>query len=312
MAVLITGGAGFIGSSLAGKLLSEGMEVVVIDNFNNYYSPRIKEGNIKEYINLPGFRLVKKDIRDDLTSMFREYKIDQIVHLAARAGVRPSLKEPMLYNDVNVGGTLNLLEHCRKFGIKKFTFASSSSVYGVNSKVPFSEADPLEHPISPYAVTKIAGEHMCRLYHETYGINIVCLRFFTAYGPRQRPEMAIHKFVRLIEEEKEVPFYGDGATSRDYTYISDIVQGVISAMDSEFGFEIINLGDSHIIQLKELVGEIEKELGKKAKLNYLPLQAGDVPITYADISKAERLLGYKPRIDIKEGIRKFIEWYKNQ
>lgn len=307
MSILVTGGAGFIGSHLVQRLLSDGKEVVVIDNFNDYYSPKIKRDNIKEFLKNPKFRLVEKDIRDDLEEVFQKYSIEQIVHLAARAGVRASLENPQLYNEVNVLGTVNLLECCKKFGINKFIFGSSSSVYGVTSKIPFTEDDPLEHPISPYAVTKIAGEQLCGIYYECYGIHITCLRFFTVYGPRQRPEMAIHKFVRLIKKDQKLPFYGDGTSGRDYTYITDIIQGIVSAMDKDFGFEIINLGDSRVVKLKDLVNLIEKELGKKAKLNRLPPQPGDVPITYADIGKAKRVLGYEPTVDIKDGISRFVK-----
>lgn len=310
MAILVTGGAGFIGSHLVGRLLDNGEEVVVIDNLNDFYSPRIKRDNIKDYLKNPKFRLIEKDIRDDLKQVLRDHHIEKIVHLAARAGVRASLENPRLYNDVNVLGTVNLLEYCREFGIKRFIFGSSSSVYGINKKTPFSEDDSLDNAISPYAITKIAGEQMCRVYHECYGINIICLRFFTVYGPRQRPEMAIHKFTRLTGNDQSIPFFGDGNSGRDYTYITDIIDGVISAMDKDFGFEIINLGDSRVVKLKEMVGIIEDTLDKKAKLNQLPAQPGDVPITYADINKAKRLLGYKPRVNIKKGINKFVEWYR--
>ena len=311
MAVLVTGGAGFIGSHLVERLLKEGKEVVVIDDFNDYYSPQIKRNNIKKFLNNSCFKLIEEDIRNNLRYVFQKHSIDQIVHLAARAGVRASLKDPQLYHDVNVGGTVNLLECCKEFGIKKFIFGSSSSVYGVTSKIPFEEDDSLEHPISPYAVTKIAGEQTCGKYYERYGINNICLRFFTVYGPRQRPEMAIHKFIRLIHKNQTVPFYGDGSSGRDYTYITDIIQGISSAMKKDFGFEIINLGDSRVVKLNELVNLIEKQLGKKAMLNHLPMQPGDVPITYANIAKAEKLLGYKPQVEIKDGISKFVKWYKD-
>lgn len=310
MSILVTGGAGFIGSHLVERLIKEGKEVIVIDDFNDYYSPQIKRNNIKGFLNNSRFKLIEEDIRNDLKSVFQKHSIDQIVHLAARAGVRASLKDPQLYHDVNVGGTVNLLECCKEFGIKKFIFGSSSSVYGVTSKIPFEEDDLLEHPISPYAVTKIAGEETCRKYHESYDIHIICLRFFTVYGARQRPEMAIHKFIRLIHKNEKVPFYGDGSSGRDYTYITDIIQGISSAMEKDFGFEIINLGDSRVVKLNELVNLIEKQLGKKAMLNHLPMQAGDVPITYANIAKAGKLLGYKPQVEIKDGISKFINWYR--
>lgn len=296
MSILVTGGAGFIGSHLVERL----KDVIIIDDFNDYYSPEIKRRNISKVLG----KVIERDIRDDISDIFKENKISAVVHLAARAGVRASLKDPILYNSVNVLGTINLLECCKKFGVKKFIFGSSSSVYGITSRLPFKEDDPLQNPISPYAVTKIAGEDLCRVYHGAYGISITCLRFFTVYGPRQRPEMAISKFIRLIREDKPIPYYGDGSSSRDYTYISDIIDGIMSALDKDFGFEIINLGDSNTVTLKQLVGIIEETLGKKAKLEVLPPQPGDVPITYADITKAGRLLGYKPKVDIRDGIRR--------
>lgn len=297
MSILVTGGAGFIGSHLVERL----DDVVVIDDFNDYYSPEIKRRNITRVLNK--IKLYERDIRDNLDDIFKDNKISMVVHLAARAGVRASLNDPVLYNSVNVLGTVNLLESCRRYGVKKFIFGSSSSVYGVTSTVPFREDDPLMNPISPYAVTKIAGEDLCRVYHGAYGIKVACLRFFTVYGPRQRPEMAISKFIRLIREDKPVPFYGDGSSSRDYTYISDIVDGITASMDKDLGFEIINLGDSNTVTLKELVCIIEETLGKKARLSVLPPQQGDVPITYADISKAGKILGYKPKVNIRDGIR---------
>lgn len=305
MSILVTGGAGFIGSHLVERLLDR--DVVIIDDFNNSYPTEIKRRNINNVLNK--IKVVERDIRDNLDEVFTQNKISTVIHLAARAGVRASLQDPMLYNSVNVLGTLNLLESCKKYGIKKFIFGSSSSVYGVTSRLPFKEDDPLQSPISPYAVTKIAGENLCRVYHSTYGISITCLRFFTVYGPRQRPEMAIHKFVRLINEDKPIPFYGDGSSSRDYTFISDILDGVMASLDKDLGFEIINLGDSKTVTLKELVCIIEDALGKKANLEYLPSQQGDVPITYADINKAKNLLGYRPNVNIKEGISKFAKWY---
>ena len=312
MKILVTGGAGFIGSHLVKRLLDRGDSVLVIDNFNNYYDPKIKRSNIKGYISNKKFKLFEIDIRDDLRHIFEENNIDQVVHLAARAGVRPSIEEPLLYSDVNIIGTANILENCREFDIKTVIFGSSSSVYGINSKVPFTEVDILEHPISPYAVTKISGEQLCKIYSECYSINITCLRFFTVFGPRQRPEMAIHKFVNLISQDKQIPFYGDGTTGRDYTYVTDIIDGILSAMDKKFSFEIINLGDSNVVKLKELVEIMEKEIGKKAVLKTMANQPGDVPITYADISKAKKLLGYSPKIKIHDGIANFVKWYNKQ
>lgn len=315
MSILVTGGAGFIGSHLVERLLNQGKEVVVIDDFNDYYSPEIKRNNIADAAKNQRFKLIEKDIRDNLDDVFQKNGISLVIHIAARAGVRPSLIDPLLYNSVNVLGTANLLECCKKYGVKKFIFASSSSVYGVTSKLPFKEDDTLDKPISPYAVTKIAGENLCRVCHNTYGMSIVCLRFFTVYGPRQRPEMAIHKFVDLISKDKPIPYYGDGTSSRDYTYITDILDGIMSCIDKVSGngiFEIINLGDSKTVTLKELVDIIENELNKKARLEYLPPQQGDVPVTYADISKATKLLGYTPKVNIKKGIREFINWFKQQ
>jgi len=316
VAILVTGGAGFIGSHLVERLLDQKNDVIVLDDFNNYYSPEIKRKNIENAMRDPKYCLFEKDIRDNLDDIFKKNKISMVVHLAARAGVRPSLIDPMLYNSVNISGTLNLLEYCREYGIKKFIFASSSSVYGVTNRVPFNEDDLLEHPVSPYAVTKIAGENLCRVYHNAYNISMACLRFFTVYGPRQRPEMAIHKFVRMINEGKAIPYYGDGKSARDYTFISDILDGIMSSIEKvnreHNFFEIFNLGDSNKVTLKDLVCIIEDCTGKKAKMELLPDQQGDVPVTYADISKAGKLLGYKPKINIKEGVKLFVDWYKTK
>lgn len=313
MSILITGGAGFIGSHLTDRLLQQGGKVIVIDNFNDYYDPRIKRNNIAAALRDPNFILWEKDIREDLDQVFGDNSINTIIHLAARAGVRASLEDPLLYNSVNVLGTANLLEYCRKFNVRRFIFGSSSSVYGINSRVPFAEDDSLENPISPYAVTKIAGENLCRIYHDAYGIGVTVLRFFTVYGPRQRPEMAVHKFVRQINKGKPIPFYGDGQSSRDYTYITDIIDGIMACLERDNGFAIINLGDSRTITLKQMVNMIEEVLGKKTKLTRLPMQPGDVPVTYANIDKARRMLGYRPRVIMEEGLIKFAQWYaKNQ
>ncbi len=313
MAILVTGGAGFIGSHLVERLLAAGQQIVVIDDFNDYYSPEIKRENINRVSANPDFKLIEGNIcdRNCLNEIFRQHEISQVIHLAARAGVRASLAEPQLYNEVNVLGTINLLECCKEHNITKFIFGSSSSVYGTTTNIPFTEDDLSLQPISPYALTKVAGEQLCRVYHKAYGIAIICLRFFTVYGPRQRPEMAIHKFSRLISEEQPIPFYGDGASARDYTYIDDIVDGLVAALDCRVDFEVINLGDSRTITLKELVAKIEKSLGKKARLNKMPMQPGDVPITYAAIDKAKKLLGYQPKVEIEEGLKKFISWYNN-
>jgi UDP-glucuronate 4-epimerase len=314
--ILVTGGAGFIGSHLCGKLLREGYTVICLDNFDSFYDPNIKIKNIegmgKKFPNQ--FELVTGDIRNDehLKQTFKKNRIDSVVHLAARAGVRPSINNPLLYQDVNIRGTIVLLEVCKEFGIKDFIFASSSSVYGENQRVPFSEEDLDIQPISPYGATKRAGELLCYSYHHLYGMNIACLRIFTAYGPRQRPEMAIHKFTRLIDQGEKIPIYGDGFSRRDYTYIDDLVEGILAVMHHHKGFEIYNLGESQTTSLNELIRLIEEAFGKKANVKMLELQPGDVSITYADISKAERKLGYHPKIKIEEGIKRFVEWYKRE
>ncbi|RLB07729.1 MAG: epimerase [Deltaproteobacteria bacterium] len=315
--VLVTGGAGFIGSHLCQRLLREGYEVVCLDNFDPFYDPGIKRKNVEEIEASEGnerFLLVEGDIRDKsfLQDLFHRSPFNLVIHLAARAGVRPSIQHPLLYEEVNIKGTLNLLEVCRRFGVFNFIFGSSSSVYGRNRKVPFSEGDRLEAMISPYAVTKRAGELLCHAYHYLYGLNVFCLRFFTVYGPRQRPEMAIHKFTRLIQQGKVIPVYGDGSSRRDYTYIDDIVEGVIGAVRNLRGYDIFNLGESRTVPLRDLISLLEGALDKKAKIEELPEQPGDVPITYADISKARRLLGYDPQIGIEEGIERFVRWFKER
>ncbi|NOZ19771.1 MAG: NAD-dependent epimerase/dehydratase family protein [Planctomycetes bacterium] len=312
MATLITGGAGFLGSHLMERLLERGEKLVCLDNFNNYYSPDIKRKNISEVEKKGTFELVEGDIRDkDLCSkIFADMNIDKVVHLAARAGVRASLEDPLLYQDVNCRGTMNLLELAHRRGVKKFVSASSSSVYGNNKKVPFAEDDWVGEPVSPYAATKRAGELFCHACHHLTGMPIVCLRFFTAYGPRQRPDMAIHKFTRLILNGEPIPMFGDGTTKRDYTYYSDIIDGVVASLDAEVGFEIINLGESNVVELRRLIEVIEENVGKRAEIHQLPEQPGDVKITYADVSKAKRLLGYSPSVHIEEGVRKFVEWYR--
>lgn len=312
MVILVTGGAGFIGSHLCGRLMSEGHQVVCLDNFNDFYNPGIKRRNIQEAMGEAQFELIEGDIRDTqlITRIFRDQTFDVIVHLAARAGVRSSIDFPKLYEEVNVQGTINLLESCREFGTKSFVFASSSSVYGGNRKVPFSEEDRVETPISPYGVTKRAGELFCYSYHRLFDINITCLRYFTVYGPRQRPEMAIHKFTRLIDGSEKVPMYGDGQSMRDYTYIDDIIDGTLGAISRNKGYEIYNLGESCTIRLVDLIRMLEEALGKTAIIEGLPEQRGDMPITYANIEKARRKLGYTPRVSMDEGIGRFVEWYR--
>jgi UDP-glucuronate 4-epimerase len=311
--ILVTGGAGFIGSHLVDKLLAEGnWDVTVVDDLNDFYSPAVKRSNIAGHLLDDNYKFVECDIRDadDLKTVFDEGDFQAVVHLAARAGVRPSLKEPLLYVETNINGTANLLELAKNFGVRQFVFGSSSSVYGENSKVPFAEDDPIVHPISPYAATKASGELLCHTYSHLYDIRTVCLRFFTVYGARQRPDLAIHKFTKLIMQGKPIQVFGDGSTRRDYTYIEDIIQGVRSAIDYEAAkHEIFNLGESETTELRRLIELIETSLGLKAIIDRQPMQPGDVPITYADISKAKDLLGYDPQIKIENGIPKFVEWY---
>jgi UDP-glucuronate 4-epimerase len=311
MRVLITGGAGFIGSHVAEALLRDRHAVIIVDDLNDYYSPHLKRENL-DAIRLVGpFRFDHCDICD-ADAVFRiveETRPDAILHLAARAGVRPSLEQPLLYAQVNVCGTTVLLEAARRGGVKKFVFASSSSIYGAAQRVPFSEEDPLNLPISPYAATKLAGEKICYTYSHLYRLSMVCLRFFTVYGPRQRPDLAIRKFTEMIDQGRRIDVFGDGTTSRDYTFVDDTVQGILAALRYDCAYEIFNLGNSHPIPLADLIEAIEMSLGKKANLRRLPDQPGDVPITYADISKAQRLLGYSPATPFRAGIRKFVEWY---
>jgi UDP-glucuronate 4-epimerase len=313
MKILVTGGAGFIGSQLSEKLIGRGDEVICLDDFNDYYDPAIKRENISVLKDSPAFTLVEGDIRDyDLVRDLPEkHGVEAVVHLAARAGVRASIREPLLYEEVNCGGTVNLLEMAKDAEIKKFIFGSSSSVYGVGDSVPFSEDQRVDRPISPYAATKRAGELFCYNYHHLYGINIVCLRFFTVYGPRQRPEMAIHNFTRRIIDGEPIEVYGDGTTSRDYTYIGDIIDGVIKAIDCGISFEILNLGESTTIELQKLISIIEGATSRKAIIKRLPLQPGDVPRTYADITRARELIGYDPRTRIEDGVAEFVNWYRN-
>jgi UDP-glucuronate 4-epimerase len=310
---LVTGAAGFIGSHLCERLIAEGHTAVGLDNFDPFYDRKIKESNIKTLIKSGKFKIVEGDIRDAAcVDSICKSGIDAIVHLAAKAGVRPSIADPLGYADCNINGTMVLLESAKKCGIKKFVFASSSSIYGNNKKVPFSETDNVDNPISPYAATKKACELICYTYHSLYKIDISCLRFFTVYGPRQRPDLAIHKFAKLIEQGKPIPVFGDGSMMRDFTYIDDIIDGMVAAINKCEGFEIYNLGESRPIRLDKLVEEIEKALGKKAIIERNPVQPGDVEKTYADVSKAKKQLGYNPNTEITVGLKRFVEWLRNQ
>lgn len=316
--VVVTGGAGFIGSHLSDRLVSLGNEVFVIDNFDDYYPEKFKRRNIESLLKKDGFKLIEGDIRnyDFIIDSFRSISPDLVVHLAAKAGVRPSIKNPLLYQEVNVLGTNNILEAMKELDIKDLLFASSSSVYGDCPNIPFSEDDLMAKPISPYGVTKKCCEELCYTYHKLYNLKILCFRFFTVYGPRQRPDMAIHKFTNLINNGSKIEVYDQGKGSRDYTYIDDIIDGLIGA----FGFissettpfyEIINLGESVSVNLLELIELIESGLGKETEKVMLPRQPGDVKRTFADIEKARSLLGYNPNTSMKEGVERFIEWFKN-
>ena len=313
--VLVTGFAGFIGSHLTEKLLSEGHTVIGIDEFNDYYDVKIKERNISTFKNNTNFIENRFDIRDKgkTTKLFNEHKPEIIIHLAARAGVWPSLTEPLLYEEVNVLGTLNLLEAAKDNGCKKFIFGSSSSVYGECKNIPFKETELDLKPISPYGVTKLSGEKFCYAYNHLYKIPTICLRFFTVYGPRQRPDLAIYKFTELIEQGKPIPVFGDGLFKRDFTYVTEIVDGIIASIKyDKTSFEIFNLGESHTTSVLDLVKLIENATGNKAIIDWQPTQAGDVPIPYADVSKAEKFLSYNPKTKPEEGIKKFVEWFKKE
>lgn len=326
--IVVTGGAGFIGSHLCDALLRQGDRVINIDSFNDYYDPAIKRENVRATRQLvhelqlgeDRYRVEEGDIRDRdfLNRVFEENEVDAIVHLAAYAGVRPSIQNPVLYTDVNINGTVNLLEISKTYRIPRFVFASSSSVYGNNDKVPFTEEDVVDFPISPYAATKKAGELLCHTYHSLYGINVACLRFFTVYGPRQRPDLAIHKFTKMIAEGRPIPYYGDGSTERDYTYIEDIIDGVVKAItwtdaqDGERKYEVFNLGESNTIRLSRMVQAIENALSKKAVIDQMPLQPGDVNRTFADVRKAKEKLGYAPVWHFEDGVKEFTEWFAAQ
>jgi UDP-glucuronate 4-epimerase len=314
MTFLVTGAAGFIGSHTAEALLRRGDAVVGLDNFNTFYDPTIKRRNARALGQHPAFTLVEGDLCDEalLEGVFERHRIEGVIHLAAWAGVRPSIERPGVYVDANLRGTTNLLEACRRAGVKRFVFASSSSVYGGRTTVPFRETDPVDRPISPYAATKKAGEVLCYTYHHLHGIHVSALRFFTVYGPRQRPEMAIHKFATMMVRGQEIPLYGDGGSARDYTYVDDIVQGTVAALDRCEGYEIYNLGESHTTRLDELVDKLSRALGVPAKVRREPEQPGDVPITYADITKARERLGYNPQTLLDEGLARFAEWFHRE
>jgi UDP-glucuronate 4-epimerase len=313
MNFLVTGGAGFIGSHVCERLLRDGHRVWAFDDLNPFYDPQVKEQNLREIqaAGLP-FTFVRGDVTDvhAVHEIFTSVQFDQVIHLAARAGVRPSLKQPAFYQRVNVEGTVTILEAARQTGVKKITIASSSSVYGVNSKTPFAESDPIFSCVSPYAASKLACEALGHAWHHLYQMDVAMLRFFTVYGPRQRPDLAIHKFTKLIDAGEPIPVFGDGSTARDHTFITDILDGILACTKKEFGFEIFNLGESQVIRLDRLIELIESALGKKAVIDRQPLQPGDVPITFADISKAQRMLGYQPQVKAEKGIPLFVDWFR--
>ena len=312
MKLLVTGGAGFIGSHLVDRRLGRGDRVVVLDDFNDFYDPALKRANVAPHRANPRYRLVEGDIRDRalVFRLFAEEGFDAVLHLAARAGVRPSVAQPVLYEEVNCVATWHLLEAAVAHGRPRFVFASSSSVYGINAKLPFAEEDPIDRPISPYATTKRAGELQVFNAHHLHGLSAICLRFFTAYGPRQRPEMAIARFIRCVETGAPVPFYGDGSTRRDYTYIDDVADGVEAALESSLGFEIVNLGGAHPVSLTELVAAVERATGRRATLEPQPVPAGDVPVTFASVEKAGKLLGFRTRVPLEEGLKRAVAWYR--
>jgi len=313
MKVLVTGAAGFIGSHLCGRLLADGRQILAVDNFDDFYSPQVKRRNIEDCQKDENFKLIEADVRDS-AAMDKAVGggIDIIVHLAARAGVRPSIAQPLLYADVNIKGTLVLLEAAKNHKVNKFIFGSSSSVYGNNKKVPFAESDNVDFPISPYAATKKACELLCHTYHHIHNIDITILRFFTVYGPRQRPDLAIHKFARLIEADKPIGIFGDGSMMRDFTFIDDIINGLVAAMAKCDGYHIYNIGESRPICVNDLVTALENALGKKARRKHLPLQPGDVERTFADVTRAVNELGYNPATKIEDGLAKFVEWLRKQ
>ena len=313
---LVTGGAGFIGSSLVKQLLKQGNKVIAIDNFCDFYDTKIKEKNVKELLEDTNFKLYRADIRDReaLNKIFSKHNIDIVMHLAAMAGVRPSIENPVLYQEVNCMGTQNILEEMKAHNIKNLVMSSSSSVYGNCKEVPFREDMVVDFAISPYAATKKANEVMAHVYHKLFDMNVIMLRFFTVYGPKQRPDLAINKFTRLMLDGKTIPMFGDGTTSRDYTYIDDIVDGIIKScnyvLENKDVYEILNLGNSSPVSLKEMILTIGNALGIEPKIEQLPMQPGDVERTYADVSKAKKLIGYEPKTTFEEGIKNFVEWYK--
>lgn len=316
--ILLTGGAGFIGSHVAEALLRRGVQLWILDSLDEFYSPAWKKTNLENIRRVGRYEFFQVDICDTgpLREILERARPEVVIHLAARAGVRPSIEQPHLYERVNVAGTLNLLEKCRQFSVRKFLFGSSSSVYGATSRVPFSENQLELRPVSVYAATKLSGEMLCYTYAHLFALPVICLRFFTVYGPRQRPDLAIHKFTALIEAGKPVPIFGDGLAGRDYTWVSDIVAGVTAAIDYEphpvdgVPFEVFNLGNSRPVRLSEMVQLLERIIGKKAILQRNPLQPGDVPLTWADISKACRLLGYRPGMPLEKGLEQFVAWYR--
>ena len=311
--ILVTGGAGFIGSHVGERLLRAGHSVWAFDDLNNFYDPQFKRRNLRELQALAKpFEFQHGDITDRpaLEALFSEVQFDQVIHLAARAGVRPSLADPALYQRVNVEGTVNVLEAARTHGVKKITIASSSSVYGLNSKTPFSETDPIFSAVSPYAASKLACESLGHVWHHLYGMDVAVLRFFTVYGPRQRPDLAIYKFARLILAGKPIPMFGDGSAARDYTFVTDTVDGIMACTQRELGYEIFNLGESQVVTLVRMIELLEGALGRKAVIDRQPLQPGDVPITYANIEKARAKLGYNPQVKIEAGIERFAAWVK--
>jgi UDP-glucuronate 4-epimerase len=312
--ILVTGAAGFIGSHLVEALLSRGDAVAGIDNFNDYYDPAVKRRNLENALTLDRFSLYEADICDEppLRSVFEEFRPDVVVHLAARAGVRPSIQDPNLYHRVNVIGGQHVLDACRDYPVSHLVFASSSSVYGGSTDVPFKESDPVHRPVSPYAATKRMNELQAHVCHHLHGLNVTMLRFFTVYGPRQRPDMAIHQFTRRILEGKPVPMFGDGTTRRDYTYVDDITGGLVQCVDTPLGYEVLNLGEHHTTELRELIAIIEKHTGRSAMIDRQPEQPGDVRVTYADIGRARELIGYNPQIGMDEGVRRFVQWYLEQ